>query len=209
MSDFEELRDPILLPPRSERGCPPGEWWIELVSGTPSASERGKLLDHLAACPDCAAEVRALREVAAWSGTARPEHRRYSSSLAAAAVAAVVLLPFFAFVTSRDMSPETAIVRGTEPENARILPSDGEVLDTPPAAFRWSAVDGAREYRVQLLDGEGSLLWTSPPRRDPIAPLPQEIRQRLGPGKTYLWRVEILLDGDRRTTPTYEFRMAQ
>src|SRR5687767_12428414 len=61
------LRDPRLLPPREERGCPPGESWSALVDGTIAAAERETLLDHLASCPDCAIEVRTLRELKAWS----------------------------------------------------------------------------------------------------------------------------------------------
>jgi anti-sigma factor RsiW len=190
--------------------CPPGDVWIDLVAGVTPAAERGPLLDHLASCPDCAAEVRALREVAGWARELGGEDRfsRRSAWPWAAALAAAVLLPFLTMLVRREPTPPAPSVRGEAAVATAVEPADGEVLVAAPAKLRWSPVADAREYRVQLLDEEGSLIWASPSRTETSALLPSEVRDRLARGHAYLWRVEILLDGDRRKSPTYEFRLA-
>ena len=213
--EAELLRDPRLLPPREERGCPPGESWAALVDGTIAPAKRETLLDHLAGCPDCAIEVRTLRELKTWSrelageapALAPPRVSRRFDWPWAAALAAILLLPLLTLLLRQEPPLPASGVRGDAIAAAAVEPPDGALLPTAPARLRWSPVADARQYRVQLLDAEASLLWTSSAGSETTIDLPRELRERLAAGRTYLWRVEILLDGDSRRSPTYAFRL--
>jgi hypothetical protein len=63
----ELAADPLAHSPRAARGCPPADRLIALAERSLPAAEREPIVDHLAGCPDCAAELRTLREVDAWA----------------------------------------------------------------------------------------------------------------------------------------------
>jgi hypothetical protein len=126
------LADPLLQGPRAERGCPAGEVWIDLVARALPAAERERWLDHLAACPDCAAEVRALGEVRTWADDVRRAHERAAprprwaplAAIAAGLLAALAIV--LAMATLRADSRERAAVAARAELAARLDAALGE-----------------------------------------------------------------------------------
>ncbi|MFN7941507.1 MAG: hypothetical protein U0X73_07890 [Thermoanaerobaculia bacterium] len=126
------LADPLLHGPRAERGCPAGEVWIDFVARALPAVESERWLDHLAACPDCAAEVRALGEVRAWADDARRRHERaaprprWASLTAVAAGLLAALTIVLALATLRADTRARAAVAARAELAARLDAALGE-----------------------------------------------------------------------------------
>lgn len=76
--------DPALRPPRDRSACLEPEALERARTGSLVRGERDRVVDHLASCPDCAAEVQLLREVAGLAA-------RAAADLAPAAAAGVVI----------------------------------------------------------------------------------------------------------------------
>lgn len=73
----------------------------------------------------------------------------------------------------------------------------GKVLMTHRPTFRWSPMEGATGYVVEVFDSEFNLLAASPQLtgRSWAAP------QKLAPGQVYAWQVKAIKDGQEFTSP--------
>ena len=112
---------------------------------------------------------------------------------AAAFAAASLLVIVAACVYSRrGAAPE---IQWTPDNSNRITRSGTLVLHAPagdltsiPTKLQWSEVPGAASYEVRILEVDQTVLWRGSTTASELT-LPQEIRQRLVPGKTMLWNV--------------------
>jgi hypothetical protein len=200
------LTDPALQPPRDARGCPPGERWSELVAGATTGAERDALLDHLATCPDCAAEVRALRQLQGWAREAtaalapQPRRRPLVPLLVAASVALAALSTVCLIALLQQRARVTAVASERN-DLARELDAAGseraalgrraaEAEARRAASERAAAALGRPRLNVPILDLE--------PRdvvRGERAPAPAVARSA--------GSVTLLLHPRRRTTGPY------
>ena len=85
----------------------------------------------------------------------------------------------------------------TEGGNFSVLDPVGNVLLNDRPTFRWSALDGATGYVVEVYDDRFNLVATSPQltARSWAAP------QTLPRGKVYSWQVKALKDGQEIKSP--------
>ncbi len=197
-------------------GCPDAERIRLLAAGELSQADRLQLTDHLTVCSDCSNEYRAALAVGGWAGEieldARPTpavvrpHWRW----VAAAATIVLALAIPAWIALDDGGGETGPAFRTveRPADTAVTPSDGARLDGAPTRLEWAARNGAA-YRVELYDAESSLIWSSERVETAAVELPQIVRDRIGPGELYYWRVFTELEAERIQSDLYLFEITR
>lgn len=212
--------------PRGVRPCPSARALASAFTEGTSAADKGRLLDHVASCPDCAREFRALTEL--WrhrdevpaglrpipdlKGLAR--HRiaeirargrgrgllsrlpapRVLSLAGGAALVFLCVVGYSLWKDGRSADADRVAVTGGI---ALLSPRGGETL-APSFAFRWSAVEDATGYTLEILDSALlpvlSYAHLSETRCEP----PAEDLRDLVKGRTYFWKVIADLGDLRR-----------
>lgn len=133
-----------------------------------------------------AAHDAAIRERARLAfGPNQPAAARWPLALAATVLLAVPAA--WIGLNAITTAPSNDVVRSA---TVGITPAMGAVLGAPPEELRWSAVPGARDYRVVLMDHEARTLWTSDPTSSARVRLPADLTESLR-GQTLIWRVEL------------------
>lgn len=157
-------------------------------------------LAHLAECAACRLQV---AEVAAVIGVDDFEPRQGISrrtwprrlAVVGAVAAAAVLTTV---VTRTPANPPAGEAVYRDPAIvARAVPvvvSPVEAVAARPIRLRWSAAEGATEYRVTVFDEEGSVVWAGV-ANDTTTVIPAEAP--LVEGVQYWWRVEARVGFDR------------
>jgi len=114
--------------------------------------------------------------------------------VATAALVLVLGLGFSIYISDRqDHSVLTAgnqqhqIMRSG---SVRLTAPSGE-LDQIPQEFHWEAFPGATSYSIQLLEVDGSVLWSGQAEQNVLKVGP-ELRNKIQPGKRLLWKVAAL-----------------
>lgn len=72
----------------------------------------------------------------------------------------------------------------------RLMGPSGD-FDLAPEDFRWEALPGAKSYTIQLLEVDGTVLWSGQSAENAIIASP-ELKAKMRPGKTLLWKVTAL-----------------
>ena len=199
----------------AQDGCPDAERIRLLAAGELSRADRLQLVDHLTVCSDCSNEYRAAVAVGGWVGeierdlrpaavVVRP-HWRWVA-VAATIVVAVGIPAWIALDDGGERSPAFRTV--VRPADTAVTPSDRARLEQAPNRLEWAARDGAA-YRVELYDAESSLIWRSERVETAAVELPQTVRDRIGPGELYYWRVFIELEGERIQSALHQFEITR
>jgi len=68
-----------------------------------------------------------------------------------------------------------------------VLGPVGEVA-AGPAEFRWEAVAGAANYRIQLMEVDHTVVWTTSATLASVG-IPDHVRAQFKPGRTFEWQV--------------------
>lgn len=209
---------------RHARSVPPHiaeEAWERLALGLAEPPERELAIAHLVRCTECAAIYRGLATLE--TGARAFDPGAPSRSLLggaelgvslrpwgflgglAAAAAVVWLLARPAVAPTPAPIGTPAVTRGAERATPRALEPVGR-LTAAPAAFRWEPLPDARAHRLELLDGSGELMWTSPEVTGATLAWPADLRPRPG---TYYWQVvAVATNGrpaDAATSPLVSF----
>jgi hypothetical protein len=171
--------------------------WERLACGELDAAEKAAVFDHATRCAVCARIHRALATLESdaraagldipGSRPAAPSTTRTRTRLtwaigglaATAALAVAVLIP-----RPQPGPVEDPLRSGRDRAPVPLAPVGA--LTSPPAAFRWEGVPGAKAYRVELTNADGDVLWSSTPRAPTSADW--DGTRVLPPGK-YYWRV--------------------
>jgi anti-sigma factor RsiW len=157
---------------------------------TLSATDRDRVEDHLAECPDCRRQMLETKELL------EKMRRPKKVFVGGAAAAAVVLIFLIARPDVLSLRQPTR-ASGSESEQLAVY---GPLGAAPRAGLRfvWAASPKAESYRLSASGVDGELLW-SWSGTDTIATLPDSVR--LIAGKRYVWVVDALLaDGTTRST---------
>jgi len=186
--------------------------WVRLAGGELDEGARSALVDHVVRCSDCAAVYRSLVDLEEGArafdatlprslGAARlalGQTARWGTWTAIAAAAAVVFAiaqPRRALAPAPSAAPAPST--GLELRGSSRRPEPTEPVGAVarwPEQLRWSASDGARAYRVRILDAQGDVIWTSPLVAATAVAWPVEVAPR--PGRLY-WQVIALPEGGR------------
>jgi hypothetical protein len=133
--------------------CPLVEEIHALVRREGDEAERLRRLDHVMQCPECRKEFDVLRSVEASRPPAAPSQWRLW------ALAAGVVLVAGASLVWKMSQPRTDVMRGSTEQVQLVTPTSPEA--SLPARFTWRSVPGALSYRIEFLDGAGSVSWSS------------------------------------------------
>lgn len=185
---------------------PADDVWERMACDELTDPERDNVLDHIIACPQCREIHRAILVVKERAhsfdpGAPKPPPRGtwwtrmvgghrwvFPSAFAAAAVVVMVVVnPLNRAGLSPD-SPvgDSAITRSHDSgADVRLLAPMGEVAGLP-LSFSWQAPASVDGFVVELLDGEGEPLWTSPETVKTEVPWPSDLEAKAG---RYYWRV--------------------
>ena len=199
--------------------CPPTEVLARLADGTLAEDEKAATLDHLLECEDCALEMRAVLPLEDWARESAvllesdvPSPARPLPDPGPAANdetpgpfpfrsvlqwAAGILLALGLGLWWSEPGPPAGPATGPDVVRSGDLPQpddDGSAvaLPTPPETLEapGAAPPGANHrYRFELVDADLAPAWTSEWSSESSVELPSEVRQRMGPGTTWLWRV--------------------
>lgn len=91
--------------------------------------------------------------------------------------------------------PSSLMSSDNQKDQFSVLEPAGSVLLTDKPAFRWSTLDGATGYVVEVYDGQFNLVTSSPQLSNPswTTTLPR--------GNVYSWQVKAIKDGQEITSP--------
>lgn len=162
-------------------------------------SERDRVEDHLADCPDCRQHLLETKELL--EQVRRPRKTVIGAALAAAVVLVLVVALPNAKETEQglmrsDIRPEPLIAYGPIGTPSRV-----------GLRFVWGALPGAESYRLTVSRGDGHALWTSS-GIDTATTLPDSVILRAN--ERYYWVADALLsDGTTRSTGLREFGVAR
>jgi len=170
---------------------------------------RLEALDHVMGCHACRGEFDLLRSIeqAGAEGT-RPVLLRFFSrprwrSLAPLALAASVVLVVAVGQTLRTREAPD-IARGTADAVVLLAPAP-EVAAGAPVTFAWQPVPGARRYELEVLDGQGKVVFAEATEQTSVT---LQDPRRLAPGASYRWWVRATTDsGDQRASPLRALRL--
>ena len=167
--------------------------------------------EHLLACPRCQAEAALFQEFlreAAGEEEARDgrsiaaelqrrlepkanvrEFRPRSGSLLAAAAVLVLAIGTAFWLDNREPSLDSTVSPQGVYRSERIegVSPSGEIPEAP-RALQWKAVPGRPAYEVNILEIDGTLLWSGVTENTAIS-LAESVRTKFAPGRTLLWKV--------------------
>lgn len=119
-----------------------------------------------------------------------------ASAVAVLALAAVVWMRPTEPVIVADAGKHEVVMRA---EGVTGLSPEGD-LKTAPVELTWEAAAGAAAYRVELMEVDESVLWSSESSGTRVA-VPETVQRKMLPGKPMLWRVTAL-DGSGKAVAT-------
>lgn len=112
----------------------------------------------------------------------------------AAAVMTMIGLSLSLYISSRQERP---LLHGSFSEKLKMRSGDIRLgdpsgdIDETPEAFRWEALPLAKSYSIQLLEVDGTMLWSGKSAENVMIANP-ELKMKMRPGKMLLWKVTAL-----------------
>src|SRR5262249_5752198 len=176
------------------------------VLGDLSGEDRSRCADHIPSCRACTADYRALAEVHAQTSAALRPRDGWRAAWVAAAV--VALAVGGALIVVRSGRREEAF-RETPPAAASVEPADGATLAHAPSALHWPVQRDAEGYRVKLFGPSGDAIWEMDAQKADRIEVPEAVRSRLEPGRSYFWNVEVRLPLERQRLGPYTFTISR
>ena len=121
---------------------------------------------------------------------------RFSYLSGTAAVAATLALVFSLYISDRPPRPSVDVslssTQTMRSGSVRLTSPAGD-LDRPSENLRWEAYPGATTYLVEVMEVDGTVVWTRHSSETLLASSP-ELRLKIDSGKPLLWRVTALND---------------
>lgn len=217
MAEPDDLRTAYAAASSGEGEHLSEERWERLACDELKPAEQEVALGHVLSCVECTQAYRAVlairEEAHAFDPGAprprpaavvnrRPAWRRVLVGLATAAALISVFFLVRPLVRSSPPGPggsQPITLRESGPLAVPVLVSPVGRVPRAPDGLYWRPVQGARSYVVELLDGDGELLWKSEEVTAIHTPWPQGVAEALG---RYYWRVLAIPDAGGEPTPS-------
>jgi hypothetical protein len=164
---------------------------LALVEGRGSESERLATLDAVMSDAASQREFELLRALTANRATSRVPVRWLRPTLVAVAAAAVLLVALPAI--RQAMAPVAPEPWRDAVQGAVLLLPEEQPTPQASRTFSWRAVDGAREYTLELLLSTGTTLFTTRTVATTVT-LPDDVQLREGHEYRW-WVITELADG--------------
>ena len=114
------------------------------------------------------------------------------TAAAAVLVAAVLII----YVAMQNRPEQIPLEREVGSEIFRTIEPEGEISSLP-ILFRWSPVQGAREYTIEVLDKGLEVVYRKEGIQVASFALPDKIYSQLQVSQTYFWKVIATLDDEK------------
>jgi hypothetical protein len=180
--------------------CPATDRIWAASHGELDAGATGEVVDHLHACPSCAAEWRAAAPAVEEStaATSSPAGRRSPPVAWLALAATLIVAVGLVFLLRPGATFEAPAFRADQEPGIRSLIPEGAALPRDRFLLRWEPVEDDALYAVQV--DRQDLTPVHDARDLGVSELlvPEEALQDVPAGATLVWRVEAhLVDGTR------------
>jgi hypothetical protein len=196
--------------------CLSAEMFIRAGAGELSGDERGRLADHLAECSDCSQEYRIVISSAVLLAQPIPRRavrlapvpiRLRWPAIVTTAVLVVIAVSASVIVWRSQQQVEVSqdTIRGAASIAIEVQPPNHALLDVAPRELSWSPVEAADSHQVSLYDFESTPIWESQPSAQTSVVLPEPVRQRLGRGQPFYWRVTARRGVERLRSELFHF----
>jgi hypothetical protein len=116
-------------------------------------------------------------------------------NIAAAATVLIALL-LTVYVITHNQAEQIPLEREVGSEIFNTIEPEGAISDLP-ILFRWSPVQDAREYAIEVLDQGLEVIYRKKHILVPSFALPDKISSQLQVSKTYFWKVVATLQGEK------------
>ncbi len=193
--------------PVNRAGCPSPEALQALARREGSEELRLQTLDHVMGCADCRADFDLLRSIEGAGrqlGVAGRSGRR--SWMMPAALAATLLVAVGIGRLALTSSSDEELVRaGSERGAVTLLSPAAEAKAGDSLLFSWRPVEGARRYRLEVLNASGEVALEAETTDTLIA---SDMARRLAPGD-YQWWVSALVSPTSRRSELRALRLTE
>jgi len=114
-----------------------------------------------------------------------------------AVVAAVLIaLVLTVYVITQNQPEQFNLEREVGSEAFRTIDPEGAIIDLP-ILFRWSPVQDAQEYAIEVMDQGLEMIYRKEHILVPSFALPDKITSQLQVSETYFWKVVAILQGEK------------
>lgn len=174
---------------------------MDVLERRGSESERSRTLKRILRDPRAREEFELLRVVVQ---AGAPPRASWKTAVFWRVAAAAVIMAGTALIFSLTHEPAEPM-RGGEATVTTVQPADDAILTTPPL-FVWQRVTGAVDYRLEVVDSSGAVVFEEQVGdTTSTGPMGTELR----PGALYRWSVTALTTDARSVrSATHAFRIA-
>jgi hypothetical protein len=191
--------------PRDRERCPSPTEMVESFEPAASRHRKGRIIDHIAACPSCREEFLVLLEgrrraaesipsagleldaEASTRASLRRDKARFPLWRLAGAVAGLSLV-IVSIVAVKHQWELSKALRSVRPGIALLAPRTSQSV-SKPITFRWKSQTPAESYILELFDDALLPVWTSDKLFASEIQIPPEVASSLFAGRTYYWMV--------------------
>lgn len=201
---------------RGRQRCVSPEAMLAVLRREGTEEQRLETLDHVMACAACRGEMDLLRSIeqagaeteraGAETGRAgvvlRLPRRAWRALVPLALAASVLLAVGIGQRFGRSEAPDE-VLRGAADPVSLVAPPP-EVAAGGPVTFTWQPVPGARSYRLEVLDAQGTVVFAETTGQTSVT-----LREpgHLAPGLEYRWGVRATTDAGVRASPLRSLRI--
>jgi hypothetical protein len=189
---LQDLYSQALARRRAAHGaCVSPDDLLALIRQEGPETSRLEVLDHVMGCRECHREFELLRALEVAGGAGQPPViRSIARRLVPLALAASLLLAVGIGLAVRSRAGPEDIPRGGT-HQLDLLTPPAEVAPGQPITFSWRPVPGARRYQLEVLDANGTAMFSE---FTPDTSLTWSA-DRLRPGESYRWWVRDVTPG--------------
>jgi hypothetical protein len=196
--------------------CPKNEIFIKAFMHDLDTDEYDKLMDHILTCEKCRkkweflkqitsemthrindlneeklspGEEKQLRKIARQKLKEQKRKKKLNFSFSPAMYAVIVatLIVVIAGIVFITKMSQMDVYRKENKFELKLIAPSGKI-SSPPAVFTWTEFEGAEDYMFELIDDDLNTLYLVRVPETRLT-LPEDVRQKLKKGKTYLWKV--------------------
>lgn len=194
--------------------CPDQDTFAKIFLNEAGTEEREAFIDHILECGLCRSQFDVLKQVGkefrSQEGEFSPLARESWKELEAqkkgtrsdwawsrpARLASSVLMMLGLLVVSYLLlvrPSQTNVLRTGEKPRLRLVEPEGQI-PKPPSLFKWTPVQKADSYRLELIDDNLQTLIRQDGIRQNSYSVPTDVQKKMARGKPYVWTIEVFDD---------------
>lgn len=209
--------------PLSREKCPSPEKLLRFFVSSGSHHEKGRIIDHITRCANCAQEFSLFLEIHREERQLLEEidkvlqqndemqvtrKKRVHSPIfrwpkifrlhpswkyAFVPLLTIIFAAMMILVTNRLIITKKNEERGKFPGQIQLMAPIHEKVALAPLIFKWKGVKNSDYYVLEIFDEALSSLWKSPRIFDNFYQLPPDIEEKIKKNKIHFWIITVFL----------------